>query len=319
MNNLRHALIVAALICLALSTAFANKKEDEADEFIRRAQDLSDFRKDGSPPFRLKATLKITNDDGSTVEGTYTEFWTSSAQWRQELILGDLHRTEVAVGKKVWTLGTVNPVSDHVGGLGTLFDLSLRKLWKASVFENKQIGGTRARCFHSAEQHEAGEFCFDKATGALLVNSLGRQTCVFENYRSFGERSVPESYECIHDKKIKIEARLVELVLRPELAEDLFTPPSGSTESTRCFSPVRPPKLIHAEEPRLLKGDGVVTIGVVIAKDGRPRDLKILNSLDASSDAEAIDAVQRWRFEPATCDGEPVNVSIAIEVDMHHR
>ncbi len=66
-----------------------------------------------------------------------------------------------------------------------------------------------------------------------------------------------------------------------------------------------------------MKSGGVVDIGVVIGTDGRPRDLNIVKSIDAASDAEAIRAVSNWRFEPATCDGLPVNVKITVEIDTH--
>jgi TonB family protein len=34
-------------------------------------------------------------------------------------------------------------------------------------------------------------------------------------------------------------------------------------------------------------------------------------------DEKAVEAVQKWKFEPATKDGKPVPVELAIEVDFH--
>jgi outer membrane biosynthesis protein TonB len=31
----------------------------------------------------------------------------------------------------------------------------------------------------------------------------------------------------------------------------------------------------------------------------------------------ALEAVRQWRFKPATCDGEPVEVKVAVEIDSH--
>lgn len=326
MTNLRRPFIVAALICLLAPNVLANKKEDESSALIQRAQNLSDFRKNGALPFRLKASLKITDEDGSIVEGTYTEFRTSNAQWRKELVLGDMHWTEVAEGKKRWTMGNVRSISDHVEGVNDIFDLSLRGVWVVDKFENRRIEGVESRCFRGGkEQGAVSELCFERNTGTLLSSSRpyyvkGRkvqQICVFRSYQQTEGYSVPASYECVQEGKIKLEAALVELAFRPELAKDVFTPPAGSIESSRCSSRVTPPRVVHSEEPQVFRKEGVVTIGLVVGSDGFPHDLKILNSLDASTDAEAMRSVQNWRFEPATCDGQPVNVQIAVEVDMH--
>ena len=144
MNNLRRALTFAALICLPVSTAFANKKEDEAAALIQRAQALSDLRTEGSPPFLLKANLRITYDDGSVTEGAYTEFWSSYSQWRKDLAFGDLHRTEITLGKENWTVGKVSAVSDRVGDLGALFDFPLHNVWSPNKIRDKRIEGIAA-------------------------------------------------------------------------------------------------------------------------------------------------------------------------------
>lgn len=328
MNNLRRALTFAALICLPVSTAFANKKEDEAAALIQRAQALSDLRTEGSPPFLLKANLRITYDDGSVTEGAYTEFWSSYSQWRKDLAFGDLHRTEITLGKENWTVGKVSAVSDRVGDLGALFDFPLHNVWSPNKIRDKRIEGIAAvHCIRTKEETGyAPELCFDKAIGTLISSTvfdvhvkerMVGVTCVYRDYRQFGERLVPASYECIQDKKVKIEVTLVELTLRPEFARDVFTPPPDAKESSRCASRRTPPRAVHSEEPHISKSDGVVNIGVTVGKDGRPHALTIVRSLDASSDAEAVRAVRNWRFDPATCDGEPINSQIVVQIDMH--
>src|SRR6516165_1626857 len=91
--------VVAALLT---STSFAKQKDEEASALIERARQASDIRRDGDAPFRLKATFRVIGDDGSKVEGTYTEFWNSSEQWRKEIVQGDFRRTIVGEGRKVW-------------------------------------------------------------------------------------------------------------------------------------------------------------------------------------------------------------------------
>ena len=86
---------------------------------------------------------------------------------------------------------------------------------------------------------------------------------------------------------------------------------------------VSPPRTIYAPEPefseeaRKAKYQGVCTLGLVVGADGRPRNIRVLNSLGMGLDEKAIETVKTWKFEPAMKDGHPVNVEIAIEVDFH--
>jgi TonB family protein len=53
---------------------------------------------------------------------------------------------------------------------------------------------------------------------------------------------------------------------------------------------------------------------MVVAADGRPRDIRVARSLGMGLDEKALEAVRTWRFEPARKDGHPVAVQISVEV-----
>jgi protein TonB len=74
------------------------------------------------------------------------------------------------------------------------------------------------------------------------------------------------------------------------------------------------PEPEFSEEARKAKHQGIVVLAVVIAPDGRPRDLRIINSLGMGLDEKAVEAVRKWRFAPAQKDGRPVAVQVQIEV-----
>ena len=74
------------------------------------------------------------------------------------------------------------------------------------------------------------------------------------------------------------------------------------------------PEPEFSEEARKAKHQGIVVLAVVIAPDGRPRDLRVINSLGMGLDEKAVEAVRKWRFEPAHKDGRPVAVQVQIEV-----
>ena len=56
----------------------------------------------------------------------------------------------------------------------------------------------------------------------------------------------------------------------------------------------------------------MVLLLVVVGKDGHPYDIRVGQSLGMGLDEKAIEAVNRWRFRPATLNGQPVATQIAV-------
>lgn len=86
---------------------------------------------------------------------------------------------------------------------------------------------------------------------------------------------------------------------------------------------ITPPKLITKPPPfypdvaRWARIEGRVIIEIVVDEEGTVyRDARVLRSIPALNQP-AIDAVRRWRFEPARLDGEPVPVVATVTVDFH--
>ena len=82
------------------------------------------------------------------------------------------------------------------------------------------------------------------------------------------------------------------------------------------------PELIYHPEPnfsdeaRRSKTQGIVTLLLVVGKDGRPYDIRVGQSVGMGLDEKAIEAVQRWRFHPASLNGQPVATQIEVEVNF---
>ncbi len=54
----------------------------------------------------------------------------------------------------------------------------------------------------------------------------------------------------------------------------------------------------------------------VVTKQGTVESVKILKDLPMGLDQEAVDAVKRWRFAPATLRGKPVDVYYTLTVNF---
>jgi len=77
------------------------------------------------------------------------------------------------------------------------------------------------------------------------------------------------------------------------------------------------PEPSFSEEARKAKAQGIVLLLLVVGKDGHPYDIRVRQSLGMGLDEKAIEAVNRWRFRPATLNGQPVATKIAVQVDFH--
>jgi protein TonB len=57
-----------------------------------------------------------------------------------------------------------------------------------------------------------------------------------------------------------------------------------------------------------------VVLFVVVGTNGCPAMIKVARALGMGLDESAIDAVKKWRWQPATRDGRPVAVQMNLEV-----
>jgi len=85
---------------------------------------------------------------------------------------------------------------------------------------------------------------------------------------------------------------------------------------------VSPPTVVfkvepeYSEEARKAKFQGTVVLFVVVDEKGNPKDLRVIRPLGLGLDQKAIEAVEKWRFNPGKKDGKPVPVQATIEVNF---
>ena len=72
-----------------------------------------------------------------------------------------------------------------------------------------------------------------------------------------------------------------------------------------------------ARHPHRRRGlEGEVVLEIVVRRDGRVGDMRILQGLGAGLDQQAIQAVRRWQFAAATRKGQPVDVIVEVAVEF---
>jgi len=93
----------------------------------------------------------------------------------------------------------------------------------------------------------------------------------------------------------------------------VFRVGGGVTPPKEIFSP----EPEYSEEARKAKFQGTCVVQLVVGPDGMPHDMRVVRTLGLGLDEKAIEAVQKWRFEPGKKDGVPVATLVNVEVQFH--
>src|SRR5262249_8373091 len=85
----------------------------------------------------------------------------------------------------------------------------------------------------------------------------------------------------------------------------------------------KPPRAIYTPEPeysekaRRAKYQGTVILSIVVDRQGDHSRVSWVRPLGMGLDQNAMEGVTRWRFDPATRNGQPVAVKMNIEVSFN--
>jgi TonB family protein len=93
---------------------------------------------------------------------------------------------------------------------------------------------------------------------------------------------------------------------------EAFRPGNGVSAPRAIYDP----EPEYSDEARRIRYQGVVVLSVVVDPSGHPRNIHILRALGLGLDEKAIQAVQKWKFEPGMKDGRPVAVAVNVEVNF---
>jgi TonB family protein len=107
-------------------------------------------------------------------------------------------------------------------------------------------------------------------------------------------------------------------VLLPGLVLRAQSPPPPdhpAVASTPTCESCPPP--LYTKKARKDKVEGTVVLEVTITPDGRATNISVKKSLRGDLDTQAINAVAKWKFKPATLqDGKLVAANCPIEINF---
>jgi TonB family protein len=74
------------------------------------------------------------------------------------------------------------------------------------------------------------------------------------------------------------------------------------------------PEPAYSQEALAARQEGTVEIALIVALDGTPSDLRVVQPLGFGLDEKALEAVSKWRFAPALVNGQPAKVRAVVKV-----
>jgi len=92
--------------------------------------------------------------------------------------------------------------------------------------------------------------------------------------------------------------------------------PGGAVTPPRVLTQTRP---TYAPDPLERHVTGSVVLELVVTRDGLPANIRVTRSLEPELDAEAIKAVEQWRFAPGRFNNGPVDVVVSVILDFSIR
>lgn len=113
----------------------------------------------------------------------------------------------------------------------------------------------------------------------------------------------------------------------PDISDVVFgipdAPPVAEPEGPiHVGGDVAPPEKVTAPQPqyteiaRKARVQGVVIVQAIIDKEGNVTNVKVLKGLPMGLEEEAVKAIKRWKFKPATLNGKPVDVYYNLTVNF---
>jgi TonB family protein len=80
--------------------------------------------------------------------------------------------------------------------------------------------------------------------------------------------------------------------------------------------PIFSPDPEYSDKARKKKAHGTVILETTVGTDGHTHDIRVVQPLGYGLSEQAVRALRDWKFQPGTKDGQPVPVSIQIEMDF---
>jgi TonB family protein len=286
------------------------------------------------PSFVMKADVQIASQ-GKIEDGTYQLLWNGPDQWREDIRFPNY--TEVQVGGKgtVWIqrstdfyplliyelhsalgFGSGEASSGYPSGSLVQSVLTPKDTIK-KVRERKEHGEKQTCIEFEDEAKRSAETCVNENTNTLV---RGPWYVEKDIQPVGGGRVYPRLLAFVEDGKTVAKVSVTEFTAPVQFQANSFTPPAGVSPSAGCMNPApfRLTKWIMPQYPQTAREQhvqGLVALDMWVGLNGIPRIRKVVAHASSDLEQSTVSTIQEWRYEPATCNGKPVEIETVMWVN----
>ena len=331
-----------SIVLLLFSTlgAFGQSIRDEATELLLRAQRTAlQFPTDASRPYHERVKFILSGPASADIKGQFIKDYLSSDQWREREELGEYQRITVRNGGQVGEFRSAAFEPLWLGPLRRLLPpvtFGLEHDDKVRRIAEHTIAGVPNQCIEYETRQAGGrqdnEVCVSKTDGTLTSweQRVIEGACVlgcrtetkWSEYTPLGDKLYPRHVRITKHRSIDAE---VEFTSGSDLHPDTFRIPAN-LQIRRACDKTSSPRRVQGELPSyphrlnewLFEGsiavqarigvDGRVQEAQIASPHGKPLGLPGVNPGLEGRDVDnaVLEAVRKWVFEPARCDGVPM-------------
>lgn len=323
MTTSAKPLLLAGFLCLGVLFARhataqqSTPKTGEAQRLL--AQTSAKLGFDRARPYRLRARVVVYSDP-RTEPGQYSFINLGERGTRTEMKLPGYEHKEIRLGTLPKTSyyyyrnADYEPlVALHAREAANLHWFLLQTEW-AEFVRKRKVAGRSLTCVEGAKPRGASLCLGDD--GLPFSYNTPVMSAQFSDYTSFGDKTYPLRITVFIDKE-PILVITVENIENLTEDDSLLAVPTGWERFPDC-SKVGQGRAISQPKPNPV-GDlaGKVVMWATINREGVLRGLTVIKSSGSTAlDAEAMRAVQNWRYEPYRCGDTPVPVETTIVVNF---
>ena len=323
--------LVAQLPAAVQHPPSAQKSETptSAADWFRRADNLTNIRMPGAPPFHLSVTFQaLPGTDFSkpghspimTGHGSYEETWLSPQTWRREVALGSYHAVEArALGVRNMQSTSGYEPSRVLMLLDALLNPIPRNLlspefrpitdWKVERTATGNLAWVRI-----SSPSDPGVYGF-LPNGILIRFEEHDFATVWDEDTIYAGKVIPRRFviQAMHRDLLTAHVS----IRAPLPDESTVFPVSGpSADPGRTLRPLH----WYVVKGGYLLNPSFATVGsalrgyirAVLDRDGMPREAEVI-SMSGGGDAKTfLDAIRMRRFRPATIDGSPCEMVLGF-------
>lgn len=330
MNRWIPLAIMGVLISSLLRASDAAEQQEAMKKLEQAVSKTNIF---DLPSFRMTASVQVENQ-GEQLEGSYRLLWNGPEQWREEIKIPGY--TELQIGGKgtVWVqrstdflplrisqlhaaLGFWSSASSDAGYSAYLVRAGISPTDRVKKLRSRKQHGDKLTCVEVEHQTDfSTELCVNDGTGTLFRGEPYED----HDFQPVGGKVFPRTLGFVDKGKTVVKISVSSLVALVEFPTDSFIPVAGVAAQVGCMNPApyRRIKIVPPHYPSSLRQQhvqGMAAFDVSIATDGLPRIRKMVASSNPSFEKATEDAIAAWRYEPATCDGKPVEVETVLRMN----